>query len=40
VTGRLLQGHQVEPVALFLFDHTRGLNHAEGLRPVKRLNSL
>jgi thiol-disulfide isomerase/thioredoxin len=30
VTGRLLQGHQVEPVALFLFDHTRGLNHAGG----------
>jgi hypothetical protein len=40
VTGRLLQGYQVEPVALFLFDHTRGLNHAEGLRPVRRLNAV
>jgi hypothetical protein len=40
VTGRLFQGHQVEPVALLLLDHTRGLNHAEVLKPVQRLNSV
>ena len=24
----LLEGDQIEPVALFLLDHTRGFNHA------------
>jgi hypothetical protein len=30
VSGRLLQGDQVEPVALFLFNHSGRFNHAAG----------
>jgi hypothetical protein len=28
VTGRLLEGDEVEPVALLLFDHTGRFDHA------------
>ena len=28
MTGRLLERDQIEPIALFLLDHTRGFDHA------------
>ena len=36
VTSRLLEGDQIEPVALFLFDHARGFDHGVWRPAIQR----